>query len=377
MFKLKDVPELKKLVTFIPNKKEPIHNWYYFKEGFSKQLVDILLEKFKLDKNSVVLDQFCGVGTTLLACKQNGYRSIGFDISPFFVFVSRVKTRDYDINKLKEFVSMALKWKFERPRELIKDDWIVKSFSRYALEDLVFYLNKINEACKDNEKERDFLLLGLIDSAMRSSYIVKDGAIIKIVKRGTPPLKKFFKYKIRKMYKDLKRLNLKPIETRVEYGDARNLEPFLDAESVDSVITSPPYLNKIEYTNIYRIEESILGLPLTGLRSFIGARVENIDVSDLGLDQNLPPVAKAYFKDMYSSLKEMHRVCKDNAKLAIIIGGGCFPDRVVESDTITAGIAEKIGFNVKNILVTRHSWCTRARTIKVGKIRESIILLEK
>ena len=73
----------------------------------------------------------------------------------------------------------------------------------------------------------------------------------------------------------------------------------------------------------------------------------------------------------------MYRFCKDNAKLAIVIGGGCYPDRVVEADRITAELAEKIGFKVNDVLVARNSWCTRARTIKVGKIRESVILLER
>jgi DNA modification methylase len=95
------------------------------------------------------------------------------------------------------------------------------------------------------------------------------------------------------------------------------------------------------------------------------------------LDENLPLSAKVYFKDLNLALREMHRVCKNNAKLAIVIGGGCYPDRAVEVDKITAELAERIGFNVKNILVARNSWCTRARIIKVGQIRESIILLEK
>ena len=141
--KFSDSLELKDLVTFIPNKIEPIHNWYYFKEGFSKQLVDIFIDRFNLDKNSLVLDPFCGVGTTLLACKQRKIKSIGFDVSPFFVFVSKVKIRDYDLEKLREAISEAMKWKFERPKYLPKEKHVRKVFSRYTLEDAIFYKNKI------------------------------------------------------------------------------------------------------------------------------------------------------------------------------------------------------------------------------------------
>jgi SAM-dependent methyltransferase len=327
-----------------------------------------------LNESSIVLDPFCGSGTSLLACKQRGIKSIGFDVSPFFVFVSKVKTRDYDLDKLREGISEAMSWKFERPKKLPRERYITKVFSRYTLEDAIFYRSKILEV--EDEKIRDFLLLALVDSAMKASYTMKDGAMIRIDKRGKPPLKKFFKYKIKKMFKDLRNTSLKPVETRVELGDARRLN--MEDESIDAVITSPPYLNKIEYTKIYNIETSLFfDPPETELRSYVGSRVEDINVGDIGLDENLPVSAKVYFKDMHSVLSEMHRVCKESAKIAIVIGGGCYPDRAIESDRITAELAERIGFSVNDILVARNSWCTRARTIKVGQIRESIILLEK
>ena len=367
-------PELKELVTYIPNKVEPVHNWYYFKEGFSKKLVDMLIDKFNLNESSLVLEPFCGSGTTVLTCKQNGVRSIGFDVSPFFVFVSRVKTRDYDLEKLKKTVDLAVSWKFERPSKLPKEKHIRKVFSRYTLEDTIFYKNKILEI--DDEYSRDFLLLALVDSAIKSSWTIKDGAVVKIEKRGKPPLKKFFKYKIKKMYKDLKKLNIKTTETNIELGDARDLK--LEDGIVDAVITSPPYLNKIEYSKIYDIETSLFfDFPKNNVRSHIGSRVDDINVSGIGLDNNLPLSAKTYFSDMNSVLGELYRICKDGAKLAIVIGGGCFPDRAIESDKITAELAERVGFNVENILVARNSWCTRSRTIKVGQVRESVILLEK
>ena len=367
-------PEFKDLVTFIPNKKEPIHNWYYFKEGFSKQLVDTFIDKFQLNEGSLVLDPFSGIGTTLLACKQKGIRSVGVEVLPLFVFISRVKTRDYDLEKLKEAVSEAISWKFEKPKYLPKEKHITKVFSRYTLEDTIFYKNKILEI--EDEYSRDFLLTALIDSSIKASWTMKDGAVVKIEKRGKPPLKKYFKYKIKKMFKDLRNTNLKPVETRAELGDARELS--LENDSIDAVITSPPYLNKIEYTKIYNIETSLFFEPSeSSLRSYVGSRVDDIDVSEIGLDENLPLSAKAYFKDMNLALKEMYRVCKSEAKLAIVIGGGCYPDRAIEVDKTAAELAERLGFTVENILVARNSWCTRARTIKVGQIRESIVLLEK
>ena len=105
------------LATFLPNKKEPVYNWFYFEEGFSKGLVFRLLEEFNIEKNSVVLDPFCGSGTTLLACKQKGIDSIGLDVMPVCVFSSIVKTRDYNIEELREYSRDIFSRKFERLQE--------------------------------------------------------------------------------------------------------------------------------------------------------------------------------------------------------------------------------------------------------------------
>jgi DNA modification methylase len=373
MINFTEAPELRDLVTFVPNKFEPIHNWYYFKEGYSRKLVDLMIDRFQLNENSTVLDPFSGSGTTVLSCKQRGIRSIGFECSPFFVFTARVKTADYDLEKIKEEIAKMGTWKFERPTNLPREKYITKVFSRYTLEDFVFFRDKVIGI--EDDKIRNFFMLALVDSAIKASWTIKDGAVVKIDKTGKPPLKKYFKYKVKRMYKDLKNTDIKPVETRVEVGDARCLD--LEDNAIDAVITSPPYLNKIEYTKIYNIEMSLLGFPDSTLRSYVGSRAEDISVEDIGLDENLPVAAKVYFKDMHSVISEMHRVCKPGAKAAVVIGGGCFPDRAVESDKIMAEIAERAGFGVKDVLIARNSWCTRARTIKVGQVRESVIILEK
>ncbi len=374
---LQSAPELGQLVTFLPNRIEPIHNWYWYKEGYSKQLVDWLIGRFELQPGQTVLDPFVGVGTTCLACKQREIESIGFDVSPLCVFVSKVKTADYDIPALEQAVRVALKWKFERPRELPSDKYFKRAFSKWALEDIIFYRNKIFEL--EDEQTRNYMLLALIDAATKASWTVKDGALVKIDKRHKPPVRPLFQQKIRRMLRELRPAGLKPVPAVIELGDARDMK--LGEESVDAVITSPPYLNKIEYTKIYKLELSLFfEEPITKLRAYIGGTAE-ADIAKLGLTltdfDQLPPVAQTYFYDLALSLREMHRVCKSGANVAIVIGGGCFPDRVVDTDTAVAELAGQIGFDVKKILVARTSCCTRAATVKVGQMRESVILLKK
>ncbi|MEM4450083.1 MAG: DNA methyltransferase, partial [Nitrososphaerota archaeon] len=99
-FKIEERYDLWKLATFIPNKNIPIHRWFYFKEGFSRDLVELLCKEFKLNNDKLVLDPFVGSGTTTLTCMELGIRSIGVDASPLAVLVASAKTRIYSAKEL-------------------------------------------------------------------------------------------------------------------------------------------------------------------------------------------------------------------------------------------------------------------------------------
>lgn len=368
-YEIQDRLEWGDLATFVPNKSLPVYNWFYYKEGFSRDLVFKLIEMFKLRKGTV-LDPFCGVGTTNLACREKGLDSIGFELSPLALFAARVKTTDYNVSELKDTLKAIKKIKFRK----LDRSWIPSSIQRYfnthTLDDVLLFRNLV-ESIEDNQI-KDFFRLGLISSATRCSYMYKDGSVVKRKKHPIPPFRKFYHHRMKRMIRDLKKLKTKKRETVVKKGDARKLK--LPDESIDFVITSPPYLNKIEYTKIYRVEEFLFFKPdkKRGVRSFIGMKAEPERIFP-----DLSDIANAYFSDMSRSLSELYRVCKPGAKLAIVVGNGCFPDRVVESDLLLSELAEKIGFKVRNIYVLNKRWCTRQRVIKVGVLRESLLVFEK
>src|SRR5438552_18111232 len=69
----------------------PIHEWYRFVLSFPPHLVRALLERFELTKKKLVLDPFCGTGTTLVECKKRGIPSVGIEANPLAHFASSVK----------------------------------------------------------------------------------------------------------------------------------------------------------------------------------------------------------------------------------------------------------------------------------------------
>ena len=367
-------PEYGRLVTFVPNKRLPIHSWFYFKEGFSRDLVVKMFELFGAKPGVRLLDPFCGSGTSLVVAKEFGLEACGVDASPLAVFVSQVKTADYDIDVLEQTSERIFSKKFRRC-EIGEVSWLTKAaFSKYALEDIAFFREEVRSI--DDLKVRNFFTLALMNSANRVSYGLKDGSYIRIVKKPHPPLRKVFKRMVKRMIRDVKSTNYQPSNIKVYLGDARRLN-FLPDEAYDIVVTSPPYLNKIEYTKVYRIEYELFfpEVKVDALRSYIGVNTE-VD-QDPFPERNLPVAAKAYLRDVELALQEIQRVCKESARLAIVVAEGAFPDQIVPCDLLIAELAAKLGFTVDKVLVAAERVVTRDRTVKIGKARESILLLQK
>ena len=366
---------LGRLATFIPNKRLPVYNWFPFKEAFSRDLLFLLAETWGLGGGDLVLDPFVGCGTTPLACKELGINSVGYDVHPIMLFASRVKLRDYNAEELRAAVRGLIKSKFERP-EVEVPSFVARVFRKPVLEDIAFFKRKILEV--EDDATREFLLLGLMNAAMRCSWAYKDGAAIRVVKKSVPPLRKALKRQLLRMCNDVERFEGKDSKAKIEHCDARKLK--LVDGSIDTVITSPPYLNKQEYIHVYRIEQQLLGLGAPAPGQLIGVREDGAveDFSEVvEFVEGEPLEAKLYFKDMLAAIRELYRVCKPRARVALVTSDACSPEGVVEVCVPLSELAEWVGFKAKRILVVNRRYCTTPARKKVGVTREGLLLWEK
>ncbi|MEM4598682.1 MAG: DNA methyltransferase [Candidatus Diapherotrites archaeon] len=357
--------EIADWVTFKKNFEHPIHDWFYFKEGFSKELVDWIMDVFGL--KGPIYDPFCGCGTTLLAAKQRNIVSYGLDISPLAVLISKVKTRNYDVEKLRGSIAIC---KREAPSLEIQNKKIFKKyFSSENIEDICMIKQNIKSI--PDEKIRDFFMLALMDSATKVALVKKQGRSLRRIKRRPLPIRKIFFEKVEKMVGDLSNCTATGPEPKVIEGDARY---FALREKANAIITSPPYLGKEEYAKVYKIELGLFLEQAPKLQTYFG---EIREIPKTGKYEEMPIEAKAYFLDMEKAIEKMHESLEKGGLAFIVVAGGCLPNAVIESDEIIEQIAENAGFAKVDRILARKVPCMRDRTKFVGKTRESILVLEK
>ncbi len=370
--------------TFEPSKEKPIYNWFHYKEAYSPEFVEKILDGFQI--RGKVLDPFCGIGTTALVAKSRGMNACGIDSSPLAVCVANVKTRNYSQDELLEVENFMkgifqkktgpklpkLKWDFELFR-------IEKAFPPANLRNILYIREKITEV--ENEKARNFLLLALISLIPMCSFVLKDGGVLKLVKKSVAPVKEMFKRKVKKMLRDLRESPITGAEPEIFLGDARKMD--LESGTMDAIITSPPYLNAIDYTKVYGLELSLLEMdPQTTkkarercLRSSITASVMGEDLPpEAGEIGNKIPVIGAYFFDMEKVLEECYRVLKPGSFAVFVVGNTVIHETHILVDEILAEMGARLGFEPE-ILVGLE----RIADIKPAKVRmrESAVIFKK
>ncbi|MGC8817277.1 MAG: DNA methyltransferase, partial [Candidatus Hadarchaeum sp.] len=369
LLKISEKLWLGKLVTPLPDRHRPVYNWFTMKESFSRELVLLLADTWGLAEGDLVLDPFCGTGTTPLACRELGLDCIGYDVHPVLLLAARVKLRDYDAVRLKEEVADFLKQEFAG-REAEAPGFVARVFPRAILEEVVSVRQRILEL-KD-EATREFLLLGLATAAMRCSWAHKDGAAIKVAKRLVPPLLPELGRQLRRMCGDIEKFRAKSSRVGVEFCDARRMN--LPDDRVDAVITSPPYLGKTEYFSAYRIEQWLMGLEGPRPNDLIGCG-ESGDFSEIvDLLGDKPQESWSYFQDLFAVIKEIRRVCKMGANICLVVSDGCFSSGPVEVCQTLGLLAERAGLRAKSLVIVNRRYCTTPTRKKLGITREGLLI---
>lgn len=406
------------ILNYSTEKDNPFQRWYRYKEGFSVQFIEKIVEEYSEGKPDVLLDPFAGSGTTLIAANRIGCKGIGFEVNPFSHFLMLTKQRKYSEDEIKRFIIEA-----ERILNLLtKEQYLDYSLPALSISNKVFQKDaeKVMLSCKEYIRKleeghvRDLLFLGWLACIEELSDYRKAGNGLKRRKTVKPiivtkenvinRLKIQFDY----MYEDLKSDN-KPEDKGNLIFNSSSLDfaSKVGKNKIDGIVFSPPYANCFDYTEIYKLElwfgdfvNSYNDLKLLreqSLRSHLNTKYEMESlISDKSetlnqqlerlravelWDKKIPKMIFGYFEDMFNIIDNCYDSLKPGGFCSIVVGNSAYGGIIIPTDLILADYAEKIGFKVDKIEVDRYiitSSQQYEKTKNEGKfLRESVVCLVK
>ncbi len=369
------------------------------------------------NKGDLVWDPFCGSGTTLIESMLSNRKSIGTDLNPFAVFLSRVKTTIIPPDELDESMMMILKRIAKAERisnvEIPALPNINYWFKDYVQEDLARLRLIINET--ENEIIRDFFKLCLSLTVREVSNLKKREFKIvrmkpeKLAEFNPDVINTFSKYlnrNVRLMKSFAKFLsNMRPPIPIIFEIDNR-LAP-IDPESIDLVVTSPPYGDSgttVAYGQFSKYPALWIGLDETSIKSVdklsLGGQnhrsFDNIELPSPTLNETYARVKENsakrakqvynFFYDLNQSLESIHEKLKQGTRACIVIGNRLVSRVRIPTDMIIAELAKELGFThektiYRDIPTKRMPWQNAPENVEGIKAdtmhKESIVILRK
>lgn len=411
------------------------HHWYRFVLSFPPHLVRDYVERFRLGPGNLVLDPFCGTGTTLVECKKLGIASVGLEANPMACFASQVKV-DWSLDadgllRHAHEIASAARAKLEAegtddledlplfrtgPKPPVRLRTLPADASRLLLKDSIsplplhktlVLLETLREQGDETFSRHERLALAKAVVFEISNLHFGPEVGVRPPKPDSPVLSIWLKA-VQTMADDLRQLQDKPRTSAVVHrADSRQPITALEPNSVDAVISSPPYPNEKDYTRTTRLESVLLGFlrnkqDLRTLKqSFVRSNTRGVYKSDRddllvahhdeiqrladaiesrrielrktsGFERLYARVTKLYFGGMARHLSELRRVLRPGAQLAYVVGDQASYLRVmIRTGELLADIAGPLGYQLTGIDVFR----TRLATATKAQLEEQVVLL--
>lgn len=403
----------RQIVSFQANKKAASFRWYKFKEAFSNSLVEYFILKYHLQE-SKILDPFAGTGTSLFTSSSFGCDSIGIELLPIGQNLIEARANGH-YNMLRDFlpelkiILIEKPWKGGENRiELNEFGITLNAYPEDTKKSIELYLGYIKPLPIPLKKILELALLAVLEEI---SFTRKDGQYLrwdyranrsygskKFDKGNIKPFDEAISSKLKDIIQDLSEIetelfpplvNFKKGQIELIKGSCLNELPKLTSNSINAVITSPPYCNRYDYTRTYALELALLGISqaeLSELRqSMLTCTVENREKDLIKLNpewgkaieaiksvemlqsildylealkkskelnnNGIVRMIKGYFYEMSCVIQEMYRVLTVGGYVIMVNDNVKYAGITIPVDLILSKAAENIGFTIENILV--------------------------
>jgi SAM-dependent methyltransferase len=410
----------------------PAHGWYRFVLSFPPHLVREYLKRFGLKKGQRVLDPFCGTGTTLVECQKLGIASVGIEANPMAYFASRVKvdwSPDPDgLLKHAQRVADAALSVLESQgiqdnpaflaghkgdyRLKVLDSKTQKLLLTNSISPLPLHKTLVLIECLERHSDARYdgharlaLAKALVSDISNLHFGPEVG--VRSAKMDAPVIAAWLA-RLRTMAEDIRTLRRSHLaQAVVHHADARQITHVLEPQSIDAVITSPPYPNEKDYTRTTRLESVLLGFIHTKAdlqalkRTLVRSNTRGVCMDDddehwisqhaeiqriandiearrvalgktSGFERFYARVTKLYFGGMARHLADLSHILRPGAQLAYVVGDQASYLRVmIRTGELLADISKSLGYEVLGIDLFRTCLATATKE----QLREEVVVL--
>jgi DNA modification methylase len=392
-----EIPDGSSILIVSKDQSYLTHAIHRFPAKFFPELPRYLIRKLSVE-GDVILDPMCGSGTVILEALLSNRAAVGIDIDAIAKLITKVKTTPIDPALLQDavvFLSNRIQELDGKGEDLFpipsfhyRDSWfrpfVLKELAliKGCIESLPAQLTRIEP---ETLGHLDDFLRVVMSSIIREvsnadSHCTRTVLRKKVDKKiaSGDTLSKFLTTlsKQTECMKDLWNAYSSSPSWNVHFPKGSAMDTGLDPESIELAITSPPYINAVDYPRTHQLEMYWLDLidssPISHLkRNYIGTetvykkeyqdlRITGLETLDSILEQvyQIDPrrsyIIYRFFTDMKAQLKETMRVLKPGGHYCLAIGNNLIRGVQVKSHEILAEIAtENIGFKLDRVFFSK------------------------